>query len=128
MDPLVRQLTSFVGVGVIATSLHYAILIALVQIAGARPVPAALCGFVLGGVLSYHLNRRHTFGSERPHDEAAWRFGLVAAVAFLMTYLFMRLMVENWRVPYLVAQVITTGFVMIWTFAANRLWTFRDQV
>lgn len=116
------------GVGLVATSLHYAILIALVQIAGAPPVPAALCGFVVGGVLSYRLNRRHTFGSERPHEEAAWRFGLVAGVAFLMTYLSMRLTVENWRVPYLVAQVITTGFVMIWTFAANRLWTFRGEL
>lgn len=91
-------------------------------------MPAALCGFGLGGALSYLLNRRHTFGSERPHEEAAWRFALVAGVAFILTYLFMQLMVEQWRLPYLPAQVVTTGVVMIWTFAANRMWTFRGEL
>ena len=93
--PIVRQLTSFVGVGVLATVLHYVTLVALVQFVGVPPVPAALCGFLIGAVLSYTLNRRHTFGSERPHEEAIWRFGLVAGVAFALTYLFMRAMVEG---------------------------------
>ena len=111
----------------IATAVHYAILIALVQMAGAQPIPSALCGFLVGGVFSYGLNRRHTFGSERPHEEAAWRFALVAGVAFVLTYFFMVLMVGRWRLPYLPAQMITTALVMIWTFAANRLWTFRGE-
>ena len=125
---LIRQLKSFVGVGVVCTGLHYAVLVALVQIFGAQPVPSALCGSVCGGVLSYGLNRKHTFGSERPHEEAAWRFALIAGIAFLLTYVFMRQMVEVWRMPYLPAQVVTTGVVMIWTFAANRLWTFRGEM
>ena len=79
-------------------------------------------------MLSYGLNRRHTFGSERPHEEAVWRFALVAGVAFGLTYAFMRVMVEGWRLPYLPAQGVTTGLVMVWTFAANRLWTFRGEM
>lgn len=63
--------------------------------------------------------------SDRPHEEAVWRFSLVATVAFVLTYLFMRLFHEIAHVPYLLAQVGTTLIVMIWTFAANRLWTFR---
>lgn len=128
MAALIRQLTSFVGVGVVCTLLHYVVLLILVQVFRASPVPSALCGFVCGGILSYSLNRKHTFGSERPHEQAAWRFALVAGVAFLLTYLFMRQMVEVWKVPYLPAQVVTTGLVMIWTFAANRLWTFRGEM
>ncbi len=124
---LARQLGSFAGVGALATALHYSVLIGLVQLAGLSPVPAALCGFTLGGVLSYRFNRRHTFGSERPHEEAVWRFALVAGVAFVLTYAFMRVMVESWRVRYLSAQVVTTGIVMVWTFAANKLWTFRGE-
>ncbi len=123
-----RQLGSFVGVGVAATALHYAVLFGLVRLAVLPPVPAALCGFVVGGVLSYGLNRRHTFGSERPHEEAVWRFALVAGVAFALTYAFMRVMVERWRLPYLPAQGVTSGVVMVWTFAANKLWTFRGEM
>ena len=126
--PLVRQLGSFVGVGVVTTALHYAVLILLVQLGHVAPVPAALCGFVAGGVLSYRLNRRHTFGSERPHEEAAWRFMLVAGVAFALTYALMRVMVEGWLIPYLPAQVVTSGLVMVWTFTANKLWTFRGEL
>ncbi len=125
---LARQLRSFVGVGALATALHYGVLIGLVQLAGVAPVPAALCGFTAGGVMSYRLNRRHTFGSERPHEEAIWRFTLVAGVAFALTYALMRAMVEGWLIPYLPAQVATTGLVMIWTFAANKLWTFRGEL
>ena len=128
MTALIRQLTSFVGVGLFVTSIHYLVLIGLVQVVGVPPVPATLCGFSIGGVLSYLLNRRHTFGSERPHEEAAWRFGLVAGVAFVLTYLLMRQLVEVWHFPYLPAQVATTGLVMIWTFGANRLWTFRGEM
>ena len=125
---LLRQIRSFFGIGVVCTSLHYAILIGMVQLLRVPPVPATLTGFCVGGLLSYLLNRRHTFGSERPHEEAAWRFALVAGVAFVLTWFLMRLFVEHWHAPYLPAQVLTTGLVMVWTFAANRLWTFRGEM
>jgi putative flippase GtrA len=123
---LTRQVVAYAGVGLASTALHYAILIALVQGAGVAPVPAALCGFTAGGLCSYALNRRVTFASDRPHSEAVWRFTLVASVAFLLTYLLMRQMVEAWHVPYLLAQAVTTALVMVWTFCANRIWTFRE--
>jgi putative flippase GtrA len=121
---VIKQISSFLGVGVIAAIVHYGLLVTLVEAGGLQPVPSALCGFTAGGIVSYGLNRRHTFVSERPHDEASWRFALVASVAFVLTYLFMRLFHEIGHLPYLVAQGITTGVVMIWTFGANRLWTF----
>ena len=123
-DPLVRQLVSFVRIGLAATALHYAVLVGMVQGLRTSPVPSALLGYCCGGFLSYALNRRHTFQSERPHGEAVWRFAVVAGVGFLLTFALMALLVGRWRVPYLAAQVLTTGLVMFWTFAANRAWTF----
>ncbi len=128
MAALIRQILTFGSVGVVATLLHYIVLVALVELGGVPPVPAALCGAAVGAIVSYGLNRRHTFDSDRPHDEAGWRFAVVAGVAFLLTYLFMRQMVEIRHVPYLPAQGITTLLVMIWTFGANRMWTFREQL
>lgn len=125
---LIRQVRSFVGVGLLCTGLHYCVLVTMVQAFRVPPVPSTLCGFWIGGLLSYLLNRRHTFGSERPHEQAAWRFALVAGVAFCLTWLLMQVFVERWHAPYLPAQVVTTGIVMFWTFAANRLWTFRAEL
>ena len=34
-----------------ATSVHYAILIGLVELGGYPPVPATLCGYLVGGVI-----------------------------------------------------------------------------
>ena len=121
---LPRQFTVFALVGVIATALHYAVLIALVEGAGWRPVPATLVGYVAGGVISYLLNRRVTFASERPHAQATWRFALVAFIGFCLTYGFMHVFVERLGAPYLPAQMVTTGLVVFWSFVANRLWTF----
>lgn len=120
-----RDVVAFGGVGLAAAAVHYGLLIGLVEGAGADPVPATLAGYLGGGVVSYALNRRLTFASDRPHREATWRFALVAAVGFGLTWLFMALFVRTLGAPYLPAQLVTTGLVLVWSFGANKLWTFR---
>ncbi|QGM98608.1 GtrA family protein [Methylocystis parvus] len=124
---MLRQLATYASVGVGATAAHYAILIALVEAGGWAPVPATLCGYVVGGIVAYLLNRRHTFASDRPHAEAGWRFGLVAFAGFCVTYLLMSLFVNRFGAPYLPAQVATTVSAMFVTFALNRIWTFGGE-
>lgn len=123
--PLARQLAAFSGIGIVATLLHYAVLIAMVEGAGADPVPATLAGYAAGGVVSYALNRTHTYSSLRPHREATWRFALVAFVGFCITWAVMGVFVRRLGAPYLPAQVVTTGLVLFWSFLAHKLWTFR---
>ncbi|MGA9599183.1 MAG: GtrA family protein [Methylocystis sp.] len=124
---LPRQLSTYAFVGVVASLAHYSVLVALVELESIPPVPAALAGYVVGGVVSYRLNRRHTFASERPHREAGWRFALVALVGFGLTYLLMRLFVESLGAPYLPAQLLTTILIMFVSFAINRVWTFAHR-
>ena len=121
---LARQFTAFFGVGLVAAVAHYGLLIALVEGGGLHPVPATLAGYVAGGLVSYALNRRHTYTSRRPHREATWRFALVAFVGFLLTWLFMYAFTIWLGAPYLPAQLVTTGIVMLWSFLAHRAWTF----
>jgi putative flippase GtrA len=131
MTFLFRQFSSFVVVGFIATGVHYALLIGLVEIAGISAVTAALAGYVAGGTVSYGLNRRHTFRTKLPHEAAVSRFMLVAAVGFGLTYIFMSLFIHAAGIPYLLAQMATTGIVLFWSFTAHRLWTFpadRDAI
>ena len=124
MTFLFRQFSSFVVVGFIATGVHYALLIGLVEIAGISAVAAALIGYGAGGTVSYGLNRRHTFRTKLPHEAAVSRFTLVAAVGFGLTYVFMSLFIHAAGIPYLLAQMATTAIVMLWSFTAHRLWTF----
>lgn len=123
-SPLARQFASFVRIGLLATSVHYAVLYGLVERAGLDAVPASLTGFTLGGFVSYGLNRRLTYASDRPHAEATWRFVVVSSVGFGLTWLLMAGLTRALGLPYLPSQVGTTGVVLVWNFLANRHWTF----
>jgi putative flippase GtrA len=124
LSGLVRQVSAFFGVGLAAAVVHYGLLIGLVEAGGFAPVPATLAGYIGGGIVSYGLNRRHTYASDRPHAEATWRFAVVAFVGFLLTGLLMHGLVDRLGVPYLAAQFLTTGIVLVWSFLAHKLWTF----
>ena len=126
MRRLAGQFAAFTGVGVVAAIVHYGLLVGLVEVGGVRPVPATLAGYVVGGVVSYILNRRHTFDSGRSHAQAGWRFAFVAGIGFLLTGLLMHVLHVRLGVPYLQDQVLTTGVVLFWSFLANRFWTFRS--
>jgi putative flippase GtrA len=121
---LARQFAAFFGAGLAAAVAHYGLLILLVEKGGIHPVPATLAGYVAGGLVSYGLNRRHTYRSSRPHREATWRFAMVAFIGFLLTWLLMHILVDWIGGPYLPAQVVTTGVVMLWSFLAHKKWTF----
>jgi putative flippase GtrA len=121
---IARQFAAFFGVGLAAAVVHYGLLVALVEGRLASPVPATLAGYIAGGLVSYALNRTHTYRSDRPHREATWRFALVALVGFLLTWLFMHIFTIWLGAPYIPAQLVTTGIVMLWSFLAHRAWTF----
>ncbi len=121
-----HQIGAFAGVGVFAAIAHYSVLIGAVELWHADPVAASLAGFVAGGVVSYLLNRRVTFTTSRSHAQAGWRFGVVAFGGFLATGLLMGLFVRQLALPYLVAQVITTLLVMLFTFTAHKTWSFGE--
>jgi putative flippase GtrA len=125
---LPRQMSAFGAVGVVAAAAHYGVLIGLVEAGGFDPVPATLFGYVAGGIVSYGLNRRVTYASDRPHTEAGWRFAAVAGIGFVLTWVFMHVFTDSLGAPYLPAQIVTTGIVLVWSFVAHKLWTFRGGV
>ena len=122
---LIRQFGVFVLVGVVAAVGHYGALIILASGLGADPVLASAIGFVLGGLISYALNYHVTFRADRHHAVAMPMFFTVAGIGFVLNGAAMALLTKAIGLHYLPAQVLTTGLLMIWHFAANRLWTFR---
>ncbi|MFY9328669.1 MAG: GtrA family protein [Georgfuchsia sp.] len=126
LTALLHQFVKFTGVGFVSAIGHYGLLIALVQIWAVSAVPASAAGALLGALINYSLNYRFTFRSTRQHREAVLRFAVVAAVGLALNTLFMWVGVELIGLYYLLSQVVTTGLVMIWSFAGNRYWTFHS--
>ena len=126
MIALLRQFVKFTSVGFVSAIGHYGLLIALVQIAAVPAVPASAAGALLGACINYSLNYHYTFRSTRQHHESVLRFALVAVVGLVLNTLFMWVGVELIEVHYLLSQVTTTVLLLIWSFAANRYWTFHS--
>ncbi len=123
----IGQFARFFGAGLVAVSVHYGLMILLVEAFGSDAVRAAVTGYIGGGFVSYALNRRFTYDTMRGHAAAAWRFTLVACGGLVLTWAFMALFSRLLGWYYLLAQLITTGLVLFWSFFAHKHWTFGDK-
>lgn len=122
-----RQLLAYVFAGGLTAVAHYGVLVGLVEFGHVDPVPATLAGFIVGAVVSYLLNRWMTFDATRSHAQATWRFALIAAGGFVLTWVLMHLFVARFGLPYLPMQLVTTGFVMVFSFLGHKFFSFADR-
>jgi putative flippase GtrA len=121
---MAQQFIRYAGAGAVGTAVHYVILIALVQLAGAGSVAASTAGAIMGALVNYALNRRYTFASRREHRHALPRFFAVAGAGVLLNAAVLAVLVAAIPVHYLALQLVATGTVLGAGFAANRRWTF----
>lgn len=118
-----RSFLRYVGIGALATTTHYTVLAAGVELAHQPPPWATAVGALAGAAVSYGGNRAYSFRSNSPHRQSLPRFALVAlAVAALSAATVSAGMAAG--LPYLLAQVIASIGVLLVGFALNRAWTF----
>lgn len=127
MPEIFKQFVRFTGVGFMSAVGHFGLLIVLVKLAAVDAVAASAAGALLGAWINYSLNYRFTFRSTKRHSESVVKFAVVAAVGLVLNTLFMWIGVKQLEWHYLVSQIITTGLVFLWSFGANRYWTFHVQ-
>jgi putative flippase GtrA len=121
------QFLRYAAVGIAAAVAHFGTLFMLVQSQLTGDVIGTLAGFIAGGIVSYILNRRFTFASDRAHHAAMPRFVAIAFGGFVLTGVLMWILSDKLGLHYMLAQPLITGVVMIWTFMGNRFWTFADR-
>lgn len=121
---MVRQALRFAIVGAIATAVHYAILIVLVELADVAPVIATTIGYGVGIVVSFTLNRRYTFAVPDAPAARFVKFALLYAIGAFLNGLVMSALMGA-GAPYLLAQIGATALVLIWNFAGARYLVFR---
>ncbi|WP_428032642.1 GtrA family protein [Ancylobacter sp.] len=121
----VRHIVLFAALGAVGTLAHYAVLIGLVQGGLAGPVLSSSAGFLVGGLVNYQLGRRLVFRSSVPHRSALAKFFTIAGIGLMLNALLMALLTGVLGAPYLPAQILVTGLLMLWHYAGNAAWTFR---
>jgi putative flippase GtrA len=126
-DVGLRSLFTFGLVGAVGTACHYGTLILLVEVMHVGAVAATTAGFLVGMIVNYLLNYRHTFRSDKPHLEAAPKFMAIGVCTGVLNSLLVHAGVNVAGLNYLVVQVVTTGVLFLVNFVLNSLWTFRGS-
>jgi len=111
-------------VGVLATAVHYLVLVTLVELAGVPAGLAAAAGATAGALAAYAGNRRYTFASNAAHARALPRFLAVAALGAATSAALVFAGTEWLGLHYLIPQAAATGIVLVAGFTLNRRWTF----
>jgi putative flippase GtrA len=111
--------------GGMATAVHYAVLLALVELVGIPAASSTVVGALCGAVAAYAINRSITFTSSKAtHQQALPRFMLIAAAGAAMNGALVWSGVHWLGWHYLVAQALATVLVLGLTYRLNRSWTF----
>lgn len=114
-------------VGLLGTILHFASVIALVELAGLDPVIGSALGFILVLVISYFLNRTWTF---RAKGQRAGRFLIYTTVSLIGLALnsgimYVAVYLLEWN--YLYGQSLVVVVVPVVNYILNRTWTFPES-
>ena len=114
----------YILVGIVATSVHYLILLTMVEKFGCYAPVSAATGALCGAFVAYAGNWHFTFLRSADHGHALPRFLLVAGWGALANGLIV------WAgtsigLHYFLAQVAATVLVLVMTFQINRRWTFK---
>ena len=110
-------------VGVLATGVHYALLVLCVEWAGWPAYLGSGLGAVVGAQVAYVGNRQFTFAHRGALPSSWVRFQAAALFGALVGMAIVALAV-NLGAHYLIAQAAATLLVLGLTFVVNRHWTF----
>ncbi|HEY0687070.1 MAG TPA: GtrA family protein [Steroidobacter sp.] len=120
------QVRRFLLSGVLATAVHFAVALAMIETAHAEPAIANAVAFTVATAFSYVINTLWSFGSSIDGRTLA-RFvtvqllGVVLAAAVSGT-------VDWLGGHYIVGIICVPVFVTPVTYTLHRLWTYRPRV
>jgi putative flippase GtrA len=115
----------FLLVGLLNTAVGYAVILGLQYGIGMDRRLANVGGYLIGGMVSYVLNRRYTFASERAHAQALPRFALAALACFGLNLAVLEFASGVLALPGAVAQALAIGSYTVAFYAVSRCQVFR---
>ena len=120
LHPFIR----YSAVGLVATAVHYVVLVLCVERAGWPAWWGSGFGAVAGAQVAYVGNRWLTF-AHRGASGVSWtRFQITASAGAVLGMALVALGVRL-GLHYVLAQMFATATSLVLTFAMNRSWTFR---
>jgi putative flippase GtrA len=128
VESVVLQVPRALVASVISALLDFAVLVFLVEGAGWHAAPAAVVGYLVGGVLQYVLCSIWVFSTgPANHATGFVTFTVLSLVGLGVTWLAMVTLHDWARFPYPVAKIVGLGLAFTWNFASRKFLLFRSQ-
>lgn len=115
----------FLGVGVLNTAIHSAVVVGMSGFLGIAPVVAHFCAFCAANVFSYFMNARFVFG-RRPSVSSYVRFLAVSLVSLGST-MSIAAVCQLLDVNYLVGLALVIVVSPPLTYALQRIYCFGAE-
>jgi putative flippase GtrA len=113
--------------GGVAAVAHFGLLIILVEWTNTNPTLASAIGFCIAIFVNYTLLYHYTFKAVGSHSVMFTRYVIVTVAMLGVNTTIFWILNEQQDVPYLMAQVVATGIVVMLNFNINRLYTFKSS-
>lgn len=118
------SIVRFALVGGVNTAVGYLVILLLHYRLQLDLIVSNAIGYLVGGVVSYVLNRNFTFSSKRSHLEAAPRFWLTAACCFGLNLLVLEMLLSA-GMHVAMAQAMAVGAYSVAFYLGSRHLVFR---
>lgn len=123
----VRQLFSYVLIGLLANLLGYALYLLLTYLIDAPKLIMTVL-YSVGALISFFANRRFTFRHDGRIDIAGVRYIFAQFLGYLLNLILLVLFVDWLGFAHQIVQVVAIVVVAIFLFVLSRFFVFAPQV
>jgi putative flippase GtrA len=110
----------------LAAAVDVGLLFFLVEMGGMHPLPAAILGYLAGGILQYVLCSLWVFpGSPQNVATGFLAFTVLSLVGLAITWCTMATLYDLAHVHYSLAKVVALGLAFGWNFLSRKFLLFR---
>tara|TARA_R110002096_G_scaffold265439_7_gene458952 strand:+ start:433 stop:858 length:426 start_codon:yes stop_codon:yes gene_type:complete len=100
------------------------VLIVLVEWFGVNEIVASAAGFIAATPINYALQKRYVFKSAENIGSRFFVYCVVTVIALGLNTLLFWMMINFTNIHYTLAQIITTGVIVLVNYYVNRTYTF----
>lgn len=114
-------------VGLFVTALDIVVLYTLVEYENTPLLTAATISFFISLSVSFTLQKNWTFHNKNRRLARLYaKFAIVALSGLCINNALLWIFAHIFGIWYIAAKILTSGFVAVWNFISNKLWTFAD--
>ena len=110
--------------GGIAVTVHYFVLIMLVELLAMDATQSSALGFISAVPVNYMLQYHWTFKAQGRHTSTFTKYIFITLIGMLLNTFVFWILYTSLGVWYIYSQAIATGVVLMVNFVVNRFYTF----